>query len=54
MRLGVVALSQIAVRVRTGGIEIAQHGDAQAFRPARLGENLLAGKLRALVGVDWV
>ena len=54
MRLWVMALSQIAVRVRTGGIEIAQHGDAQPFRRTRISENLLAGELRAPVGVDWV
>jgi hypothetical protein len=53
MRLWVVALGQIAVRVRTGGVEIAQHRDPQAFGRARISENLLAGELRAPVWVDW-
>ena len=53
MRLRIVTLGQIAVRVRTGGVEVAQHGDAQTFGRERIRENLLASELRAPVWVDW-
>ena len=52
MSLRIVALNQFPLRIRAGGVEIAQHGDAQTFRGARIGENLLAGELGASVGID--
>jgi hypothetical protein len=47
-----MALGEIAFRVCAGRVEIAQHGDAQAFRRARICMDLLAGELGAPIRVD--
>ena len=52
MRLRIVALGELAGRIRAGGVEIAQHGDLEAFGGTRVGQDLLACELRASIRAD--
>ena len=54
MSLRIVPLNQRPLRIRTGGIEIAQHGDSQVVHSVRICEDLLAHELGSPVGIDRV
>lgn len=51
-RLRIVPLDELPLRIRTGGIEIAQDGDPQAICSVCIYEELLADELGPSVWID--